>query len=162
MLDSDKQKKIALCGRVFSPAAPVNRLKLFAGRLQEIRMITDAISTRGRHAIMYGDRGVGKTSLVSVLNDLLQDVEGMKIVKVNCVETDDFKNVWRKALTQIPHIREPNPERDESATSIEGFLSDDLDLYEAVGPGEIRQLLQLASSPDCELTIVFDEFDRLV
>jgi Cdc6-like AAA superfamily ATPase len=159
--EEERAKKTALCGRVFSPAAPVNKLTLFAGRLGEIRKISEAINTRGRHAIMYGDRGVGKTSLATVLNDLFRQVEGLRIVKINCVETDTFRNAWRKAFTEITHIREPNPQFEEETNSLEATLADHLDSYEEIGPGEIRHLLRSVSQEDFELVVVFDEFDRL-
>lgn len=78
---------------------------------------------------------------------------------MNCVETDTYLNVWRKALAEIPHIMEPNPEFSEDSNSFEGTLADTL--YEQDGPGEIRKLLASASQEDGELVIVFDEFDRL-
>lgn len=160
MTDEEQRKLISACTRVFSPSAPVNRLTLFAGRLDQIRKISDAVNTRGRHAIMYGDRGVGKTSLANVLTDLFKDVAGMRIVKTNCVETDDFKNVWRKALTLIDVIQEL-PEGEESASPTEHTLADYVNDDLAFGPGEVREILEGASSVDFELVVVFDEFDRL-
>ena len=51
----------------FSPGAPVQERDLFAGRSTQIASLEDAVNQRGRHAIVYGERGVGKTSLVNVL-----------------------------------------------------------------------------------------------
>jgi ABC-type dipeptide/oligopeptide/nickel transport system ATPase subunit len=158
--DEARLKKIAICGRVFSPAAPVNRLKLFAGRIKEVRLISEAVATRGRHAIMYGDRGVGKTSLATVLKELFSETEGHRIVKVNCVESDSFHNIWRKALSSIPYIWEPSPAASNGVKSIETTL--DEYLGPQAGPGEVRSLLAHVSQEDSELIVVFDEFDRLV
>ena len=159
MSDETRLRKIALCNRVFSPAAPVNKLNLFAGRLKEIRLITEAVGTRGRHAIMYGDRGVGKTSLATVLKELYSETESHRIVKVNCVQTDTFNNLWRKALATIPYIWEPNPATANGVESIETTLDRYLDAQS--GPGEVRNLLAHVSQEDSELIVVFDEFDRL-
>lgn len=49
--------------QLFSPAAPINAADLFAGRREEIKRFISAIDERGRHVILYGERGVGKTSL---------------------------------------------------------------------------------------------------
>lgn len=159
MTDEQRTRKIVLCSRVFSPAAPVNKLKLFAGRLKEIRLISEAVATRGRHAIMYGDRGVGKTSLASVLKEFFSQSEGYRTVKVNCVETDSFYNVWRKAFAEIPYIWEPNPATANETRSVETTLAEYLGAE--CGPGEVRKLLAHASQEDSELIIVLDEFDRL-
>jgi Cdc6-like AAA superfamily ATPase len=158
---TEKQKLIARCGRVWSPSAPVNKLDLFAGRLGQIRKITDAVNTRGRHAIMYGNRGVGKTSLANVLKDLFTDVGGMKIAKVNCVETDTFLTVWRRALDEIRIIEETSALDPEGVKRVERRLSEYLNMEAGVGPGEIRQILQHGSEEGFELVVVFDEFDRL-
>ena len=157
----DQRRLIASCGRVFSPSAPVNRLTLFAGRLDQLRKITDAVNTRGRHAIMYGDRGVGKTSLANVLTDLFKDVPGMRIVKTNCVETDDFKNVWRKALARVEVIEELPKGDHESTSPTERTLNEYINDALPFGPGEVRRIVEGASNIDFELVIVFDEFDRL-
>jgi DNA-binding NtrC family response regulator len=48
-------------GTVFTPSAPINDKALFAGRIDQVRQVMDAVSQRGRHAVIYGERGVGKT-----------------------------------------------------------------------------------------------------
>lgn len=160
MKPEEQKRLIAMCGRAFSPSAPVNKLTLFAGRIEQIRKITEAVNTRGRHAMMYGDRGVGKTSLANILKDLFADANGLKIVKLNCAATDDFRNVWRKALSEINAIQEAHL-NDEDKRPTEETLGDRLNEYEHVGPGEIRELLESVSQEGFEIVIVFDEFDRL-
>jgi Cdc6-like AAA superfamily ATPase len=159
--NEERAKKVAQCSRVFCPSAPVNSLALFAGRLKEIRQISQAINSRGRHAVMYGDRGVGKTSLATVMNDLFRDVHGMRIVKVNCSQTDDYRNVWRKAFLVVPQLLEPDHRKGEGAASVEIRLADELDQCQHVGPGEIRLMLQAVSQEEFEIVVVFDEFDKL-
>lgn len=162
MISAEQQKqKLFQCTRVFNPSAPVNQLKLFAGRIDQVENISQAVSTRGRHAILYGDRGVGKTSLVNILRDLFASISGLQIVKINCVETDNFENVWRKALSQIVIVRELYVKNDPHHTPIELSLDEHLARYRHIGPGEIRQVLEQASSDDFEIVIVFDEFDKL-
>ncbi len=50
-------------GRVFQPRIPINRPDFFAGRWDQLTTIVDAVSQAGLHAVIYGERGVGKTSL---------------------------------------------------------------------------------------------------
>ena len=51
-------------GQVFTPGAPISERALFSGRLNQIRKVLDTISQTGYHAVLYGERGVGKTFFV--------------------------------------------------------------------------------------------------
>src|SRR5437867_4121658 len=89
--------------RVFTPAAPIDEETLFAGRAREISQLLDAILQRGQHAIVYGERGVGKTSLANVLAPRLRAL-GERIIAPHhdCDSADDFTTVWTKMLTGLP------------------------------------------------------------
>jgi ATP-dependent Clp protease ATP-binding subunit ClpA len=50
----------------FSPGAPIQERELFAGRANELQALMDAVMQRGRHAVLFGERGVGKTSMVNI------------------------------------------------------------------------------------------------
>jgi hypothetical protein len=52
---------------IFSPHAPIDEEQLFVGRLDLVDGLIETVFQRGQHAILYGERGVGKTSLASVL-----------------------------------------------------------------------------------------------
>lgn len=41
---------------------PIAEEELFAGRAQEVQQMIEAILDRSKHVILYGERGVGKTS----------------------------------------------------------------------------------------------------
>lgn len=150
------------CGKVWNPSAPINKLELFSGRTLQTEQIINAINTTGKHAVLYGDRGVGKTSLVSVLGEALKQLEDtLMVVKVNCSETDLFQNVWRKMLSHIPEIKELFVHNDPNMNVVELTLADMLDKHSNPGPGEIRSIVQKACNYDFQLILVFDEFDRL-
>jgi Cdc6-like AAA superfamily ATPase len=137
-------------------------MTLFAGRISQVRKITDAVSTRGRHAIMYGERGVGKTSLANILRDVFVNEAGMKIVRVNCSEQDTFRSVWIKALAEISVHTEPlSTDSRIHSPAVEYTLDSFVHEVERLGPGELRRLLARWSQPDFEIVLVFDEFDRL-
>ena len=59
-------------GQLFTPATPINKRDLFAGRLEQAGKVVDVICQRGQHAIVYGERGVGKTSMSNVLASFLR------------------------------------------------------------------------------------------
>jgi energy-coupling factor transporter ATP-binding protein EcfA2 len=144
--------------QAFSPSAPINHFALFAGREEQVKAISNAIGVRGRHAILYGDRGVGKTSLVTVLNEIYADLyagpSGIRIAKVNCDASDDFFNVWRKMFEKIDLIVEGHDSLPEELD-----LSDLMPEY--VGPGEVSRICETASLGTRGLVLIFDEFDCL-
>ena len=61
--DVEKWAKYARVAEVFTPGAPIDSLDLFAGRIEQIKDVLTAVVQRGQHLVLYGERGVGKTSL---------------------------------------------------------------------------------------------------
>ncbi len=97
----DKQKKISLIYNIFSPTAPIDNFEFFVGRFGQLNNIRDTIEERGQHAVMYGGRGVGKTSIANVLPALF---ENLLISKVTCNRTDDFRSIWNKVIGKIHFV----------------------------------------------------------
>lgn len=58
-LDSFREK----LKTVFTPAQPIAREEHLRGRQAKLRIIERALHSPGKHIFVYGDRGVGKTSL---------------------------------------------------------------------------------------------------
>jgi Cdc6-like AAA superfamily ATPase len=89
--------------RVFSPGQPIREKDVFAGRTRQLRRVIDAVNQGGQHVLIYGERGVGKTSLANVL-DYFVSTSGLPQVvapHINCDTNDDFSTVWRKTFKQI-------------------------------------------------------------
>lgn len=95
-----KTQKLVLANSIFTPAAPINKKDLFAGRVEQINAVYGVINEKGRHAIMYGERGVGKTSLSNIINELLPE---SLVVKISCDTSDNFTSVWRKLLKRVSY-----------------------------------------------------------
>jgi len=59
----------------FTPGRPINKLDLLAGREEQISKVLEAVLSPGQHAAIYGERGVGKSSLANLITTccLLQD-----------------------------------------------------------------------------------------
>jgi energy-coupling factor transporter ATP-binding protein EcfA2 len=147
-------------GQVFTPGAPVSERDMFAGRLEQLNRIFSATSQRGYHAVLYGERGVGKTSLANVLTDILATVDSFCVTRVNCDATDDFNSLWRKAFRDILVSR--------SKPGL-GFGSDEIlyserlidSLPNDLSPDDVRRTLgELGRG--ATVLVIFDEFDRLV
>lgn len=149
-------------GRVFTPSSPIDGRTLFAGRDEQVRVIVDVINQKGQHAVLYGERGVGKTSLANVLSSfLMAPSRPILAPRVNCDSTDTFNTVWRKVFDQISLTRQyvppgfgtaPQP-RPIPAVSL---VKDN----ENLTPDAVRRILTILSQNTLPILIV-DEFDRL-
>src|SRR2546421_7387655 len=98
--------KMARIGRLsvaFTPSAPVGATELFAGRTDQIMRCVTAIIQRGLHIVVYGERGVGKTSLANVLPAIITEanIPGLVAVRVDCNTQDDFSSLWRKIFREM-------------------------------------------------------------
>ena len=59
----DEDRFIAILDEYVRPSSPIDSFEHLYGRDKQLQTIDEALSTRGRHVFIYGDRGVGKTSL---------------------------------------------------------------------------------------------------
>lgn len=146
-----------LVSEVFSPSAPVSRRDLFAGRAQQMEDLVDTVYERGRHAVIYGERGVGKTSLASVMTRVYDGHETQLGIRVNCDSSDTYTHIWRKVFEQAEYLlRElPMPPAEELIESLKGLSRRD-----EVFPNDVRRgLTELATAK--ESVVFVDEFDTL-
>jgi ABC-type uncharacterized transport system fused permease/ATPase subunit len=70
LTEDDWNAKSFEASQLFSPSAPINEHELFAGRGSEIRKVLEAVTERGKHVVLFGERGVGKTSLSQIFSGL--------------------------------------------------------------------------------------------
>lgn len=83
--------------QLFTPSTPIKLGELFAGRLKQVRQMQDAVAEPGRHIVLYGERGVGKTSIAQVLRVLLPaSLQKIVYSRKACSPDDDFDSIWRK------------------------------------------------------------------
>ncbi|MEQ9151060.1 MAG: hypothetical protein RLO06_06170, partial [Parvibaculum sp.] len=52
-----------LAARIFRPSQPVKERELLYGRDRQVERTLESLDTPGRSVFMFGERGVGKTSL---------------------------------------------------------------------------------------------------
>lgn len=139
----------------FSPSAPVGKLTFFSGRESQLDRVTEAIFQRGQHAVIYGERGVGKTSLANVLADWLKFLNkfNYQIVRHNCAATSTFNSIWEGIFRELSYTR-----------SEAGFLGAEISVPMSsfipanAGPEDIRFLLQQTGS---STVVILDEYDRV-
>jgi Cdc6-like AAA superfamily ATPase len=144
---------------IFTPSAPINRLDLFSGRAEQLDRVQNAIFQRGQHAVIYGERGVGKTSLANVISDWLQVLKkhNYQVVRYNCAASSTFNSIWRGICRELSFNR---------STRSMGFAGSEeqppapvgMTFPEGAGSEDVRFLLQKVGT---STIIVIDEYDRV-
>lgn len=162
MIDErDLIKKIAEANRVFTPSAAISRSEIFAGRKTEILTVASAVMRPGQHAILFGERGVGKTSLSNVLDDYLPDNITTCSIRTNAVKGQTFTELWREILRHV-HLslvakKELLPTIDEIEAAI--LLQID-DQTREITPSDVHFVMSQMPRPVSTI-IIIDEYDRI-
>jgi hypothetical protein len=146
-------------GQVFTPTTPVDEQSLFAGRREQIRAVIDVINQKGQHCIVYGERGVGKTSLMNVLAAFLGR-PNVLAVRINCDSTDKYGSVWKKAFDQAQLTRTQAPVGFTSETRVASIEPAQI-LGSEITPDSVRRALTTLSGSFAYPIFIIDEFDRL-
>jgi hypothetical protein len=151
----DVQALTLQAGSVFTPGAPIQEMDLFAGRRKQVERVIEAISQRGCHAILYGEQGVGKTSLSNMISGFLAGRRAFVVSRTNCDLSDSFSSLWTRALKDIEAAR-----GQQIGLSGRRLAPAEAHAGEPMAPDSIRRILQEISAT-AALVIVFDEFDRI-
>lgn len=148
MTDEQRYLLIATINMAFTPSAPINSRDLFSGRGREVDRAIGTIFQPGQHVVLYGERGVGKTSLANTLYDLLvfMGKHNYQRARVNCSETMTFEDVWRLLFRQLK-------------TTVDGEEVE-LDNTLPANPSSeaVREVFQLMNNPSI---VIIDELDRI-
>jgi Cdc6-like AAA superfamily ATPase len=145
--------------RAFTPYKPVYLPQFLAGRIRFLDQATDAVNTEGRHVVLFGDRGTGKTSLARVLAYQVQEPDsptGRRSIFVSCSSRDDFSSIWQKVFQEIQVTQRQIGFAQDAAASIVGRL--DLPETEITHPNDVRLYIRSLPNPP---VIIIDEFDRV-
>ena len=143
--DREWQELYFLLGSTFSPHQPINERELFIGRVELITKVIDATYQAGKHVALFGDRGIGKSSLANSLRSTLSSMNNKNIcIKRMCTVEHDFGMIWRHVFDDFQVDGRPVPE-------ILGATPNPYDVYKI-----IRDI-----APGRQITIILDEFDRV-
>lgn len=74
------------------PAQPIHSVENLHGRSSELRRIEEALYAAGRHVFIYGDRGVGKSSLAATAANQYQSSDS-EYIDVSCSPDATFSDV---------------------------------------------------------------------
>jgi Holliday junction resolvasome RuvABC ATP-dependent DNA helicase subunit len=149
--------KSELLNQVFSPSSPIKSKDLFLGRIQQLQDVTDAICEAGQHVVLYGERGVGKTSLANIMDISFQKVMS---AKVTCNRRQNFKDVWEAALSKI---RFEYSQQGIGFQAVENKQVVQLDLFlpnnlQEISSQDVQNVLERVNN---HILFIFDEFDSI-
>lgn len=155
----NKETKLLLLKQVFSPIRPIQEKDFFFGRLNQLERVAEAINEKGQHAILYGERGVGKTSLANIMFDKFTNLYP---VKVTCEKQDNFKSIWERAFEniQISKTTAGIGFKSEKITEIID-MSNSISSIATLKASHIVKLLN-SFGDDFRMLFIFDEFDNIL
>jgi hypothetical protein len=154
---------------VVSPAHPVRNVQSLKGRERELESISRSLFAEGRHIFIYGDRGVGKSSLAATAANEYLAGRALPIFVSGSVN-DTFKTIVANIVYQaIGRSRTQTVKKNKSAAFEWKFKFGSstevspLDIAgQIVSVGDAVELLkQVASSHSERPIVVLDEFDTI-
>lgn len=132
--------------------APIDEEALFAGRAGEVKRILDTVFARSKHVVLYGERGVGKTSLSNIFwkrfNKLTQ---GFVVARVQAGPHDTFSSLWIRALEELRAAGVAL-----GRENLVNFAAD----FDTVTPTIVRRELQKCG-PGAIPIIIVDEYNEM-
>jgi hypothetical protein len=143
----------------FTPTQPKQWSRLFAGRLRQVERVITAIEEERAHVVIYGERGLGKTSLSNIIAESAGQA-GYHVLRCACSSGLGFEDMFREFLRQIPrrYMGAPRPgQRLPPAHEIESF--DELLPAGQFGPTELTNALRHLGLE--HFLFLIDEFDRV-
>lgn len=159
--------------KVFTPAKPIDDLGLFVGRTREVQQIVGHLNRPGQHALLWGDRGVGKTSLAKYLAKNLKDTIHVKdIFYASCSADVTLVGILKDSLktcgcdtdvVSTTRTAEVRGSGKVSVKMVEGSLDAGIQRSESrhgpadgMTPTEICRLIK-----DTPALLIVDEADRI-
>lgn len=149
MNEQEKDRLRVELTSTFRPGAPVDTQNFLAGRKEQLTDILNATWQPGRHVILFGERGVGKTSVAKVIVQIKRQ-SGAHVLDsgtINCDESDDFTTLWLKTLGSF------SVEIEDKLATLAALLPDG-----EVAPDDVRYALSRIGG---ETLLVLDEVDQL-
>jgi Cdc6-like AAA superfamily ATPase len=140
----------------FTPSQPVADRRLFAGRDDVLKTIIRSIEDQRLHVVLYGERGIGKTSLMHILTQAATEARYI-VVYTSCGANSNFDETFRAAAAEIPLLFHsgfsPTAAEAEKGASLADLLPN-----EPLTPRKFGDLC--ARLTGTRVLIILDEFDR--
>ncbi len=158
-------EKIELVSKVYSPSRPIKEESFFQGRVEQRNRIADAVKEIGQHIIIYGDRGVGKTSFANIVSERYRLAINSL---VTCNQNSTLAGLWKSIFKNIPisverykRIGFQPPENQENKIKSITTLADHINLSTIINIDEVNSILTTANNINYQFLFIFDEFDQI-
>jgi hypothetical protein len=156
----------AAAAKAFQPRTPITTKALFAGRWKELMSVADAVNQKGLHVVIYGERGVGKTSLANVVQatvwttDHFGKPEGSvperMVLKTVTSTSDTFSSIWEKLFQDLSYANNKTTIGLNAGGKGRIPLMQALNLNVPLKVDDIRRVLSTLPGT----ILIVDEFDR--
>ena len=146
------KNKLRDLSEIFSPSAPVTSRQSFHGRYNQLKKIENAIYEKGQHIILYGERGVGKTSIANMAEKIDEE---LITSKYTCSKHSQYQDIWENVFKEI----RLNIQFSDEATL--NNKSELLKMVDSILTTEIDSsaILYLFKKIEKRIFIILDEFD---
>lgn len=167
---SDKHQFGERLDQVLSPAHPIQSVEHLLGRDSELQRIEQALFATGRHVFIYGDRGVGKSSLAATAAVQYQSSDAGPIFTGGSSD-DTFRSVIANVAAKAISRSRVDSMKTSSSSGIEwrGLRLGEavevtpLDIAARIGSiSDAAELLaEVAKRHSAKPIVVVDEFDAI-
>ncbi len=132
--------------------APISEEDLFAGRQSEVRQVIETVFSRGKHVVLFGERGVGKTSLSNIFwKRFTSRLHSFVVAKVQAGPHDNFSTLWIRALEELRAAGVAQNRSDVASINVD---------FTSITPTQIRRELQKCGANIVPVIIV-DEYNEI-
>lgn len=157
-MTEEQSKKLSLIGEIYTPSYPIEIRELFSGRTEQLRAVFDFLRQKGKHIIVYGDRGVGKTSFANVIRVICETDQ--QVAKVSCSTQDTFESLFHNVLSKLTYDYEEAQQKIGFGSEIErtnkSLIFSNLYTQDQINLQVLTSVFGLLNP-----VIILDEFDRL-
>lgn len=153
----DFYDRIKTLSRAFTPSTPITDRDLFAGRQGQMQTLIMVEAQAGQHAVVYGVRGAGKTSLARVAQLIIDP--GMRPYHI-CHSGDTYETIWRALFRSIGLSAGKGGFGFAPVASVEQTTAESLLPQESIDLQSVIDGLARLEAMQARITFVIDEFDR--
>jgi Cdc6-like AAA superfamily ATPase len=133
--------------------APVDEEQMFAGRLSEVTKMLRTVMEKSKHVVLFGERGVGKTSLSNIFwKRYGNTLKSFVVARVQAGPQDSFSSLWVRALQELKAMA--------TSSGRENYIGFDVN-FETISPTDVRRELQKIN-PNALPIIIIDEYDKII
>jgi Cdc6-like AAA superfamily ATPase len=141
---------------VLTPSQPVMDPKAFAGRRKLLEKVIGAIEDQRLHVILFGSRGMGKTSLLHILTQRARDARYV-VLYGSCGAGTTFNDMFRALCSEIP-LRFYGPARTGGSPGDQGATIARLLPEGDLTPRSVTEIFGKITGT--RVLVILDEFDR--